>query len=150
MWLGSGRMDTAMIVPNITAKVDVPGDVTRSASNFLQRILGPVAEAIEFLSDKIRFYRFRSAIRTLERAKEITEASGITPKELPLKFLVPFLEDCSLEQEDSPFIEQWAKLLSSASKSAASCHQGGPQKYIFGRGRHHHISRLANSKGIFR
>jgi len=82
---------------NITLKV--PVDVTRSAVGFLQRILRPVAEATDFLSDKIRYYRFRSAIRTLERAQEITVQSGITPKELPLKFLVPFLEECSLEED---------------------------------------------------
>ena len=34
--------------------VNVPADVVRDASQFLQRILGPVANAADLLSDKIR------------------------------------------------------------------------------------------------
>jgi Abortive infection alpha len=106
----------------LSAKINVPADVTRGAVGFMQRILGPVAEASDFLSDKIRYFRFRSAVRTIERAREITEQSGIRPKEIPLKFLVPFFEECSYEEEDSPLVEQWARLLAEASKEFSSLH----------------------------
>jgi Abortive infection alpha len=84
--------------------------------------LGPVAEASDFLSDKIRYFRFRSAVRTIERAREIIRQRGIRPKEIPLKFLIPFLEECSYEEEDSPLVEQWARLLADASKEFSSLH----------------------------
>jgi hypothetical protein len=103
----------------IQAKIEVPADVPRDIVGFFKRLAGPLAEATDFLSDKIRYYRFKSAMKTVMRAKEINAQSGISPNEIPLKFLVPFLEDCSLEEEDSPLIEQWAKLLSSARKAKA-------------------------------
>ena len=54
-------------------------------------------------------------MKTLNRAAELTKDMHIKPKALPIKFLVPFIEDCSLEEEESPLIEQWAALLASAS-----------------------------------
>lgn len=82
---------------------------------FVQKILGPVAEAGEFLTDKIRYVRWKSSIKTLKRAQEIAQKNGISPKEVPVKFIVPFLEKASLEDESDPLIERWASLLANAS-----------------------------------
>jgi hypothetical protein len=90
--------------------------------SFARRILGPLAEIGDLFSDKVRFLRFKSAAKTLNRAAEIAEENGIAPKAIPMKFLVPFIEDCSLEDENSPFIEQWAALLASASKGFDPLH----------------------------
>ncbi len=95
--------------------VVVPEDVTREAMGFMQRVLGPVAEIGEFCSDKVRFYRWKSAVRTIEKANEIAQDRNIKPQQVPIKFLVPFLEHCSLEDENSELTEEWAKLLVSAS-----------------------------------
>jgi hypothetical protein len=95
-------------------KIDVPADVTRDTLTFVQRILGPVADAADLLSDRIRFYRWKSAVRMLSRAREIAEEQGLAIGEVPLKFLVPFLEKCSLEDEDGSLVETWARLLASA------------------------------------
>jgi len=112
-----------MVLPiHVQAKVKIPEDVPRDIVGFLKRLVGPIAEAADFLGDKIRYYRFASAMKTVVRAREINEQVGISPKEIPLKFLVPFLEDCSLEAEESPLIEQWAKLLSSASANFDPVH----------------------------
>ena len=89
-------------------------EVAKETLAFCQRILGPVAEATDFLTDKIRYYRWRSALRTLARAREFTEELGIEPQPVPVKFLVPFLENCSLEEEESQLLDKWARLLSSA------------------------------------
>lgn len=85
-----------------------------SIVSFAQRLLGPVAEAADFLSDKIRFMRWKSAQRTLELAEEIAFDRGIEIKEVPVKFLVPFLEKCSLEEENSELVKKWAELLATA------------------------------------
>lgn len=95
-------------------RVNIPDDVVRSTSDFLQKLLGPAAEAADFLTEKIRFYRWRSAVRTVERAKQIAQERGVTINPVPAKFLVPFLEKSSLEEEDSPITEEWAKLLVAA------------------------------------
>lgn len=102
---------------NIDIKINVPEDVSRDTLAFFQRILGPFADASEFLGDKVRFYRWKTA-KTITRAKEIAEETGIEPREIPLKFLVPFLEKCSLEEPDSDLAEIWARLLANASHDA--------------------------------
>lgn len=95
----------------ISAKL--PKKAVYDASKFLQRLLGPVAEASDLLTDKIRIIRFENAIKTIKRAEEITENEGIKIKQLPLNFLVPFLEQASL-QEDDQLTDIWARLLSNA------------------------------------
>lgn len=85
-----------------------------SSQRFIGRIFGPLAEVGDFLSEKIRFYRWKSALEMLRQAEEIAKAKGIEPKEIPLKKLVPLLEKSSLEPEDSPILEMWANLLANA------------------------------------
>lgn len=97
----------------ISPILKIPEDVTREASTFLQRLLGPVAQAADLLSDKIRVVRFENAIKTIKKAKQICMEENIKPKEVPVNFLVPFLEQVSL-QDDSEIQDIWARLLASA------------------------------------
>jgi hypothetical protein len=106
----------------LNVNVTVPDDVTRDTMGFARRILGPLAEIGDLFSEKIRLFRYKSAVKTLNRAAEIAKEGGFKPEEIPIKFLIPFIEDCSLEQEDSPLIEQWASLLASASKGFDPLH----------------------------
>lgn len=115
-------MSSGTVLPGVKVNLKVPEDVTRDTASFARRILGPLAEIGDLFSDKVRLLRFRSATKTLNRAAEIAKENGISPKAIPMKFLVPFIEDCSLEEEDSPFIEQWAALLASASKGFDPLH----------------------------
>jgi hypothetical protein len=100
--------------------VNVPDDVVRGANEFLQRILGPIANAADLLSDKLRLIRFRSALKTLRIAKELAENNEIPVGQVPTKFLVPFLENCSVEDEESDLIRKWAALLVSAAQNEKS------------------------------
>lgn len=109
------ELSDGAVLPGVKINLKVPEDVTRDTVTFARRILGPLAEIGDLFSDKVRFLRFKSAAKTLNRAAEIAKEQGISPKAIPMKFLVPFIEDCSLEEEDSPFIDQWAALLASAS-----------------------------------
>lgn len=81
---------------------------------FLQKVIGPLAEVSEILSDQVRFFRWKSAVSTLDKARKFAEKRGVEVSEVPLKFLVPFLEGCSLEEEGSELTEYWAKLLAGA------------------------------------
>ena len=103
--------------PIISIDIDpsIPPDVWKDVASVLIRIFGPIAELSDLLSERIRFFRFKSAVKVLHRANEISEKSGVELKPLPVKFLVPLLEKCSLEEEDSDLTEQWARLLVSAS-----------------------------------
>jgi len=77
----------------------------------------PVEEFAEILTDQLRFYRWRSALWIAERAKEIREEKGIPKKRVPIKLLLPLLEEGSKEDEDSEMIELWANLLADADSS---------------------------------
>ena len=88
---------------------------TKEISKALVEMFSPVTEALGSLGDRVRVYRQLSLMRSFKRAHEIAKEEGLVLKEPPLKFLVPYMEDCSLEQpEDTTLIDMWAKLLASA------------------------------------
>ncbi|ASK19567.1 Abi-alpha family protein [Halomonas sp. N3-2A] len=88
----------------------------REIVGFTQRLLGPIAEASDYLGDKIRAARWRSAIRTLSIAKDYANIHGVELNNIPTKFLVPFLEKSSLEPDENDLCETWARLLITASQ----------------------------------
>jgi hypothetical protein len=110
-------MDESGKGTQIGINVGIPDDVVRSANSFLQRLIGPLADAADLLSDKLRYVRFRSALKTLVLAKELLERRNIIEGRVPIKFIVPFLEGCSVEEDDSELIRKWAALLASATEN---------------------------------
>ncbi len=87
----------------------------------LSTIFGPAAgEFGEYLADKVRFHRYRSLEKILAKSVGPGERP---PKIPPFKFLVPFFEQASLEQDDDDvIIDIWAKLLADAAKEFSSRH----------------------------
>lgn len=74
----------------------------------------PLSETSQLIADKVRFLRWKSAIRTLERAREFASSHGGLKSCPPLKFFLPFMESCSLEEPNSDLVDGWARLLNSA------------------------------------
>jgi hypothetical protein len=86
-------------------------------SKALTPIVGGLGKELGgLIGDQVRFFRWKNAIRILERAKEYANERGVPPSNVPLKFLVPFLEGASLEEgpNTSRLIDMWAMLLVSA------------------------------------
>lgn len=103
--------------------IEVNIEGTKELSRALVEALSPVTELLGTLGDKIRIYRQLSLLKSIRRAKEIAEAEGLQLREPPLKFLVPLLEECSLEDpEDSTLIDMWARLLVAESTTHKSEH----------------------------
>lgn len=65
----------------------------------------------ELVADKIRFLRWKSAVKTLDKAKAFSLEYGGLEKTPPLKFFLPFMESCSLEEDDEEIYDLWANLL---------------------------------------
>jgi hypothetical protein len=99
---------------DLGAKIDVPSDVVREQSDLIQTALSPFTQGMGYLGDKVSFFRFKSGLKTLHRARELADEHGVKLKAPPLKFLLPLIEDASCEQEDDPLCEAWARLLFSA------------------------------------
>lgn len=85
------------------------------AKEFLQKLIGPTVEEFGLLmSDNVKFLRFKNQIKILNRAQKYVEQKNLETKILPLKVLVPLLENASLE-EDEILQDKWAHLLASLS-----------------------------------
>ncbi|HAW92158.1 hypothetical protein [Parvibaculum sp.] len=98
----------------LKANIDIPADVSREAMHLLTRLIGPVADITDVLSDRIRFHRWKTALRVVERASVLAGERNRELSPVELKFLVPFIEEASLEAEDSELNEKWANLLVTA------------------------------------
>lgn len=73
----------------------------------------PATELLGAIGDGVRLARVEIAAHITRRAKKLAEDNGLTLKAPPLKFLLPFFEKASIE-EDSELVEAWTALLVSA------------------------------------
>jgi hypothetical protein len=81
------------------------------AKEFLGKLIGPTIEEIGLLvGDNIKYLRFKNQIRILLKAKKYVEERKLSVKEIPVKILVPLLENSSLEENDD-LQDKWAKML---------------------------------------
>ncbi len=81
------------------------------AKDFLQTLVGPsVSELGQFLADKVRVWRLKNQITTLEKVQKILKEENIKPQQINLKVLLPYLDAISLE-EDEKLQDVWANLL---------------------------------------
>ena len=72
-------------------------------------------ESLGLLGDGVRLLRVEVATIITKRAKKIADENGLELTAPPLKFLVPFYERASTEDEnDETLMEMWARLLVSA------------------------------------
>ena len=99
---------------DVGVKAELPADVVRQQSDALNDALSPFVQRLGYMGDKVTFYRFQSALKTLSRAKEVADELGLKLKAPPLKFLIPLVEDASLEEPESPLNELLARLLARA------------------------------------
>lgn len=96
-------------------KIEGTADLTKAITD----TFSPVSELLGSIGDRVRVYRQTSLLRCLKKAQELAQEEGLVLNAPPLKFLVPFLEDCSLEDpEEDDLIEMWARLLTRASSDS--------------------------------
>jgi hypothetical protein len=80
----------------------------------------PLSEFSQLVADKIRYLRWKNAVTTLKKAREFASGSSKTHSAPPLKFFLPFMEGCSLEDSEFDLTDEWARLLNSASEQFRS------------------------------
>jgi hypothetical protein len=75
----------------------------------------PATETLGLLGDAVRLARVEVAARITRRAKSIADEAGLQLQAPPLKFLVPFFERASTEDDtDDDLMAMWANLLAAA------------------------------------
>jgi hypothetical protein len=105
----------------------IPPDVTRAKASAWLDLISPLTEWAGLKGDELRFKRTQLRLQRedvlaeiVHRGREkIGRLEGVN-KPIPNKFLVPFLEQASLEDPDSSLIDMWASLLASAAKEFSS------------------------------
>lgn len=81
------------------------------AKDFLGKIISPSVEEIGLLmADNIRYFRFKNQIKILNKAQNYIAEKGISIKQIPVKILVPLLENASLE-EDEELQDKWSNMI---------------------------------------
>lgn len=90
--------------------------LAEQASKSLQPLFKKIGSELgNMAGDQLRFVRWKTAVKILERSKKFCLANKISYRQIPLKFLVPFLEGASLEDIEKPsqLVDMWASLLTS-------------------------------------
>ncbi len=100
----------------------LPAEISKSVADFLTKISQPAVEVSGIVGDSLRYVRWKNSLDILEKAKNISAAKGIEPSKVPTKFLIPFLEESSLEDDDG-LKNMWAALLANSSGNFSDKHK---------------------------
>jgi hypothetical protein len=99
----------------------IPPDVTRAKVKAWLDVISPITEWAGLKGDQLRHKRELLRIqqeaslnRIAELAQNKIKSQSLSISPVPTKFLVPFLERASLEDDTSDLCERWADLLVSA------------------------------------
>jgi phosphoribosylformylglycinamidine (FGAM) synthase PurS component len=110
------------IQKNYTVTETIPADVTRAKASAWLDVFSPVRQWLGLKGDALRHQREALEIQRQETLQKISRRyteivkPGTEPGQIPPKFLIPFIEQASLEEPDSPLVELWASLIASAAE----------------------------------
>src|SRR5260221_13689122 len=99
---------------------EIPSDSSGRLLDTITDMFRPFAERRGLKADLIRLQREEVLIEIAEKAYRRLEIEKADPSPIPNKFLIPFLEKASLEDDDSFLIDRWADLLVSSSMERVS------------------------------
>lgn len=104
----------------LSAKAEIKGEIPASSMgrfvDALTDAIRPFTESRGLRADQIRLQREDVLIKIALKARRRLELSGIEPRDIPNKTLVPLLEKASLEDPlDEDMLDRWAALLAAES-----------------------------------
>ena len=94
-------------------KAGIKGDQDAIAKFFSGILPDFVKDGIGILSDQVKLWRWSNQINIIKKAQAKIEASGLSKKQIPLKVLVPIIQNSSLEQDEN-MQDKWANMLANA------------------------------------
>ncbi len=88
--------------------------MTREGRELMHTLLGPSFEQLgAVVGDRIGFWRWKKWVRIVEASQRILAERGIDASAVPPKFLLPIVDNGSLE-DDEDLVTRWAGLLATA------------------------------------
>ena len=92
-----------------------PGSIEKLTDLF-HSLAGPMLEEVGLmLGDKVRVYRVKNLIQTVQKTKRMLKEAGIPESPVPPRLFLPIIEASSFEDNES-LQDMWADLLASASE----------------------------------
>lgn len=96
-----------------TIKAGIQGD-QEAVNKFFNGIVPDfIKDGVGILSDQVKLWRWSNQINIIKKAQARIDSSGLNKKHIPLKVLVPIIQDSSLE-EDPNIQNKWANMLANA------------------------------------
>jgi hypothetical protein len=90
------------------------------AADLLHKLAGPMAEEFgAMFGDKVRVYRLKNLVATMQKTERILRDAGLPPNAVPPRLLLPIFETSSVEDNET-LQEMWAGLLATASQQTDS------------------------------
>lgn len=96
-----------------TITVGVQGDQAAITKFFSGIVPDFLKDGVGILSDQVKLWRWSNQINIIKKAQNKIEESGLSKKQIPLKVLVPIIQNSSLEQDEN-MQEKWANMLANA------------------------------------
>lgn len=96
-----------------TVSVNIQGEQDAVNKFFSGIVPEFIKDGVGILSDQLKFWRWKNQVSIIKNAQAKIESSGLTKKQIPLKVLVPIIQNSSLEEEDN-MQEKWANMLANA------------------------------------
>ncbi|KQN32358.1 hypothetical protein ASE92_17275 [Pedobacter sp. Leaf41] len=85
-------------------------ETAKTANGILTKLIGPAAEEWGgIISDNLKPRRLKNQIRNLKKVQQIVQDEGLKLRNVNLKVLFPYLENVSLEEDES-LQNMWANL----------------------------------------
>lgn len=96
--------------------------LAEKASHFLGKLVEqPLEELGGLLTDQVKLWRFKNQVNIILKAEKYLKDKNIEPRKIPLKTLVPLLEQSSWE-ENPDMQNRWASLLASSADPNYNSH----------------------------
>jgi hypothetical protein len=96
-----------------TIKAGIQGNQDAVNKFFDGVVPGFIKDGVGILSDQIALWRWSNQINIIKKAQAKIESSGLSKHQIPLKVLVPIIQNSSLE-EDLNMQDKWANLLANS------------------------------------
>jgi hypothetical protein len=109
-------IETAKATQEVAKTTSKAIDATQALGKFVAKIIGqPLEISVGILTDKLQFMRWERQLSLLEKCNNLMKRKELDHnyKTVPLKIVIPIMENASLEEDD--YLQQlWANLLVSA------------------------------------
>ena len=100
----------------MTESGDIKSSTVEKIADLVLKLAGPLAdEAGMMLGDKLRVYRVRNWIKTVQKTERLLRDSGLPANAVPPRLFLPIMEASSIEDKET--IQDMAVMVGPISKS---------------------------------